>query len=365
MRISETLKNRIIKKPCVQWYRDALQKETEEDEDFDLAEQTFWDYCYEIYLIYKQMGKPFNEKLTIEEARQWKKDVEGGYGRKTLAKKVASLNHYLRLVCDYHGKVLKVKHISRAKTPTVLSLEQVMQIADYWKDKGKHTEALMVRLGFWTACRRDTLHRIHISDMQLDGNKKEIKFVGCKGNKDHTPPISDELAEEIKTYISEHRPKPTEGFEDFLFLMPSGKKIQENKIRYVLHKPATDLGIMEPVHCHTLRTSFIMWAKSVGMPDGEVMSITGHVNAMTIHQCYTVMVNSNLVRDRLNHKKEPKPKPEPKQVKPPEGKLDKEIKLMELKLQYLHEQKQTYEAGTETAKKPKTGPLDTQIRDAY
>ena len=341
MNVCKSLRDKIMKDRCVQWFKETLERERRK---LDLCEQTVWDYLYEIHLFYKDTGIPTNRKITIEDVETWTdKKIEDGMSRKTLGKKNAALKHYLHFVCGYDRSELpKVKHITRAKEPTVLSYEQIMGMVEYARNEGKHTNAIMIYVCFKTACRKDVLHRIRISDLHFDREKKYIRLKKCKGNKDHLCPISDKDAKLIDDYIQQQRPKTKIGQEDYLFLTPGGMKVNHQKIKTVLKRMALKTGITESVHPHTLRTSFIMWARSMGKREEQIMNITGHASAKTIYENYVIRENKDKCYEWLDGQETPK------ETKPPgpsdidklleyerlkESNLEKERENMDLQMQ--------------------------------
>jgi integrase len=354
-----------MEKPCVQWFKTALENEVKTNPDFGMCERTISDYTYQVYLIYRQLGKPYNEKLTIDEAIKWKAEEGQQYGSKTLAAKTAALNRYLQLVCDYNGKPLKVKNIECKRNKTVLSYEQIKDMIDFYENKGKHTEAMMIYIGFHAGGpRKDNMHRIKLRDLILEGNRKGIRFTEMKGNREHICPISDETAEKIKHYIEHYRPEPVRGHEQYLFLMSfgkvSGKKVYSNKYDLVLKYCARKLGITDPVHPHCIRRSFIMWMRRQGKRVEEIKPFTGHKSVKTLYESYIVEEDRESAYKFLNGGSMSKPDntPAPQPTSMLQSDIDKLLELERLRNENLRLQ-----AGIPPIQEPERTTIGHEIRD--
>jgi site-specific recombinase XerD len=342
MNISGKIKNEMKTKVCVIEFQKALEEKVEARE-IELSDHTIEDYCYELYLFFKKLKLPFNRRPTMEQTKQWRKDCIDIYSRKGMAKKIVVLNHYLHLVCGAPEKPLpQIKHISRARVPLVLDGEQIFDMIKYAEDRGKYTVAAMIHTTFVTACRNAVLPTIRLSDLNFKNDKSTITLRKCKGNKDLHVPVSAKDMLKIKTYIEKHRKNPAPGHEDWLFLNKKGEQISDQKLRRALKYCARGVGIRECVHPHVLRHSRIKYCRVVlGMRDEEVICLTGHTKVSTLHESYTVEEDIDNVLKKLNADSV-----QDNNIAPPsnsESNLEKELKLMELKLKLAQQEKENIE----------------------
>jgi site-specific recombinase XerD len=326
--LSQKRKDEILNKPYIKQFREALV-EQKRQKKIRLSEASMFSYCYEVCAFYKYLGLELDQKPTLEQAEKWRQWAIEKYSRKTAARQLSGINHFLHLCCGYSRGVLEpVPNVSRQKTPIRLSTETVMEAVRLLESKAKYTESCLVFTAFVTASRKGTLHKIRLSD--LDFENSIVTLRECKGNLDHKVPMNSDDMAIIKDYIDNLRPEPIKGHEDYLFITSRGKKVAEDRLRDVLRYCGRHLDLKQRIHPHALRRARILDLRQKGYQWEEIMQITGHRDISSL-LAYIQEEDFEKVHEKLNNGTS---ESEPQPVISQKSDIDKEMELYRTKLEY-------------------------------
>lgn len=117
----------------------------------------------------------------------------------------------------------------------------------------------------------------------IDLAAKRIKIDG-KGDRVRYIPLTDDLVDDIKMYLA-RRAQPKEGFEDYLFIGPTGENVKLCWYNKWLKRFAAQAGVPYAVSSHSGRKTFIRYMLDNGATANDVSPITGN-SPETIMQNY-------------------------------------------------------------------------------
>jgi integrase/recombinase XerD len=157
------------------------------------------------------------------------------------------------------------------KLPNVLSKEEVEKILKAPTNL-KHRVAL--RLIYACGLRRGELLKLRITD--IDSNRKIIKIVGAKGNKDRIVPLPEILLQQIREYYVTYKPKK--------WLIEGQRPNQQYSaasLSSVLRNAVKKVKINKPVTLHWLRHSFATHLLESGTSIRVIQELLGHKSSKT------------------------------------------------------------------------------------
>jgi site-specific recombinase XerD len=329
--ISEKRKQNWKNMVCIRQFRKALFEKIKLRE-IEMTEKTLDVYCADLEFIFKQMGLRHDQIPTLDQCLKWKEDCMKRYSRKSMAKRIPILNYYLHYVLDYPEKPIpQIKNISRAKKPTVLTKQQIMDMVDFAESKGKYTDSILIYTGFVTASRKSALLNLKLSDIDFKNNV--ITLRNCKGDLDLNVPMAKSDMEKIKDYIDNHRPKPHKNDSEYLFIGKNGKKVGDSKLLRTLRYCALHCDIGDRVYPHALRHSRIKDLRKQGYSWEEIMTITGHRDITSLSS-YLHEEDFDIVQQKLNNDNNNIAQPQSKK-----SNIEKELEILKLKLELAEKEK--------------------------
>lgn len=191
------------------------------------------------------------------------------YGLRFLLKSEGLPYEYLRLPSIKHEK----------KLPVVLSKQEVWAML-----QGAKLLKHRILIGLLYGCGLRCMEARSVRLQDLDFDRKQLKVVQGKGQKDRYLPLSDHLIRGLKKYIQAEKPK------DYLFNgqpLPGGgggdfdNRYSQRGVQWAVKQAAKFVGITKEVHTHTLRHSYATHLLEDGMDIITLKDLLGHQNLET------------------------------------------------------------------------------------
>jgi integrase/recombinase XerC len=234
-------------------------------------------------------GIPFTH-ITGTMVRTWlagmKEDEMTG---KTLNRKISSLK-------SFYKYQIQQGQLTKSPMETVISpkiskrlpafvaendMEQLLTNLEFTEGWKGYTEKMVIQLFYATGIRLSEL--INCKEKQLDISKRIIKVLG-KGNKERMLPLSPELTEELKKYISQ---KPPEAAGNpHLFVTEKGKTLQPRAVYTFVKFYLSQVTTLQKKSPHVLRHSFATHLMNNGADLNAVKELLGHAS-LAATQVYT------------------------------------------------------------------------------
>ncbi len=227
---------------------------------------------------------------------------ERGYVATTLARKVAAARSFFGfLVAEGTIKTNPTENMSSPSVgkalPKPIPINQVRllleQPAKLSTSEAKRDRA-MLELLYATGMRVSELVALNLGDVTTEGDA----FVRCfgKGRKERIIPIYEQIAQTIRRYVKEDRPRLAHGKkEEALFLNARGERITRQGFWQKLKEYARTAGLSDKISPHTLRHSFATHMLSGGADLRSVQELLGHANISTT-QVYTHLTTEHVRR---------------------------------------------------------------------
>ncbi len=235
-----------------------------------------------------------NPSITVINAmmiRSWLATLKGDENltAKTLNRKISTLKSFFK----FH---LKKETITKSPMTTVISpkinkrlpvfvqednihtLLEHVEFTDDWKGK---TEKLVLEIFYNTGIRLSEL--IQLKQEYIDIYYQQIKVIG-KGNKERIIPISKELMNEIKNYIS-LKPEELKHLPQ-LFISEKGKTLNPRQVYGFVKKYLSLVTTVQKRSPHILRHSFATHLMNNGADLNAVKELLGH-SSLAATQVYT------------------------------------------------------------------------------
>ncbi len=234
-------------------------------------------------------GIPFTH-ITGTMVRTWlagmKEDEMTG---KTLNRKISSLK-------SFYKYQIQQGQLTKSPMETVISpkiskrlpafvaendMEQLLTNLEFTEGWKGYTEKMVIQLFYATGIRLSEL--INCKEKQLDISKRIIKVLG-KGNKERMLPLSPELAEELKKYISQ---KPPEAAGNpHLFVTEKGKTLQPRAVYTFVKFYLSQVTTLQKKSPHVFWHCFATHLMNNGADLNAVKELLGHAS-LAATQVYT------------------------------------------------------------------------------
>ena len=226
---------------------------------------------------------------------------ERGYVDTTLARKVAATKSFFSFLIA--EDIIRTDPTENMSSPTVgkvlpkpISISQVRQLLEQpakLSTAEAKRDAAMLQLLYASGMRISELVSLNLGDVDTAGG-----FVRCfgKGHKERIIPIYEQVAQLVKNYIEETRPKPLRNKEErALFLNPRGDRLTRQGFWQKLKEYAKSADLGVTISPHTLRHSFATHMLSGGADLRSVQELLGHANISTT-QVYTHLTTEHVRR---------------------------------------------------------------------
>jgi integrase/recombinase XerD len=227
---------------------------------------------------------------------------ERGYVPTTIARKVAAARSFFGfMVAEGNIKTNPTENMSSPSVgkalPKPIPINQVRllleQPAKLSTSEAKRDRA-MLELLYASGMRISELVALNMGDVNFEGDY----FVRClgKGRKERIIPLYQQVANVVKKYVDEDRPKLAHGRkETALFLNARGDRLTRQGFWQKLKEYAKSAGLSPQISPHTLRHSFATHMLSGGADLRSVQELLGHANISTT-QVYTHLTTEQVRR---------------------------------------------------------------------
>jgi len=209
-----------------------------------------------------------------------------------------SINRKLSSLRSFYHFLLKIGEISVSPTESISSLKfyaekqipmskEEMQVLNdrVFEEKHDVLEKCIMEVLYQTGIRKAELCGLIFENVDLGRN--DLKIIG-KGNKERYIPISEDLANMLRSYLEIRKPQIEH--ESYFFVNKKGKKLNEKFVYVVVNKYLSLITTKEKRSPHILRHSFATHVLDNGAEISKVKKILGH-SSLASTQVYT---NANI-----------------------------------------------------------------------
>jgi site-specific recombinase XerD len=179
---------------------------------------------------------------------------------------VCSLRFYFRML-DIPDRAVKLPVLKKNKSlPVVLNHDECKRLF-HAPDLLKHK--IILALIYSAGLRSRELSNLRVCD--VDTKRMMIHIRQSKYNKDRYVPLSSKIADGLKKYMCEYKPK------EWLFNgLAEGQKFSSKGIQWVMHRAVKKAGIIKNATVHTLRHSYATHLLEWGMDIVSIKELLGH-----------------------------------------------------------------------------------------
>ncbi len=262
-----------------------------------LAANSVEAYIHDVMLLRQffdlQQKNLFPEQVQFEHLQQFVLFInELGLGDQSQARIISGVRAFYKylmmedLVTNDPTLLLEGPKLKR-KLPEVLHLEEInrmLAVIDHSKADGLRNRAILETL-YGCGLRVTEMVELKVSNLYFDVGF--IKVIG-KGNKERLVPIGEEAIRHINYYREGVRSHLSikYGFEDYVFLNRSGKKLSRIYVFMLIKALAEKAGLKKSISPHTFRHSFATHLIEGGADLRAVQEMLGH-QSITTTEIYT------------------------------------------------------------------------------
>ncbi len=278
----------ILQYPQLQPFLDYLKFEKRYSQHTLISYQNDLEQFF-AYLA-SQFEAPAIDSITPMYIRSWLAELkEEDISAKSINRKISSLKSFfkyqLKTGALLHTPMTTVVSPKISKRLPVYVEQKDMstlfdhvEFTDDWKGR---TERLVLLLFYATGMRLSEL--INLKESQLDASQSQLKVLG-KGNKERIIPVSKELIDDLKAYISE-KPIHKEPIAN-LFVSEKGKPLQPRSVYAFVKEKLGAVTTIQKKSPHILRHSFATHLMNNGADLNAVKELLGH-SSLAATQVYT------------------------------------------------------------------------------
>lgn len=220
------------------------------------------------------------EEITTDKLNAYveslKTDQKNAYTLKTISRKINSMKTFFKFLQS--NEIIKADPATDVKHPKyTVSLPRVLTKLEYraLRDTSRCNLRLftIVELLLQTGMRIGEIARLKLTDLRLEGKKKQIMIKAYASNKERTIEINEEVMVAIRSYLSV-RPHTKDGV-DAVFVTKTGSPLLVRNIRSSIARAFEKAGI-KTATVNDIRNTFIVHQLNNGMPLELVAGIVGH-----------------------------------------------------------------------------------------
>ncbi len=257
------------------------------------SQHTISSYSFDIESFRSFLEINFNEHVVTAKGpmvRTWLASLkECGISSRSINRKISSLKSMYKFL-------MKKGAVKESPMASIISPRSGKRLPQYVDEKSSELlfthvefpegytgmmEKLVLELLYHTGMRQGEL--LGLKDESFDFAGRTVKVFG-KGSKHRVLPVSENLANSVKAFISErNRLWPSAGT---LFLSPTGKKAYPRLIYSIVNKYLSLVTTIEKKSPHVLRHTFATQLMGNGADLNAVKELLGH-SSLAATQVYT------------------------------------------------------------------------------
>jgi len=248
------------------------------------------DLC-QFFQFMQERGFRENE-VTGKLIREWMVSLgERAYAPRSLNRKIAALRAFYRFMVRT-GQLEKnpASGIVSVKTgrrlPEYVRKEQMSEILEQKVSENEFVsirDRVILLLFYGTGIRLSEL--LHLSDRDFDWQAQQVKILG-KRNKERLIPLTDDLCEELKFYVSLREEQFPGQSPECFFLLNNGKPVYARWVYRLVKKYLSGVAVLRRQSPHVLRHSFATHLLNEGADLNAIRELLGHTS-LSVTQVYT------------------------------------------------------------------------------
>lgn len=224
--------------------------------------------------------------------RSWLAEMRGDkISPKTLNRKISTLKSFFRFL-------MKLGQLEQSPMTTIVApkvakrlpsfvaekdmktLQKDVEFPDTWRGK---TDKLLLNVFYATGMRLSEL--INLQERHIDFSNGQLKVLG-KGNKERILPVSNDLCQQIKSYMEDKKMLTTNNGDSTLFTNEKGKILYPKYVYNVVKTQLNKVTTINKKSPHVLRHTFATHLTNNGAELNAVKELLGH-SSLAATQIYT------------------------------------------------------------------------------
>lgn len=225
--------------------------------------------------------------------------LEGGYSRRTVARKMSALRTLYRYVVrdaagESPARLIRAPKLER-RLPDFLYIDEalaLLALPDVSTPVGLRDKALLELL-YATGIRVSECVSLNVHDIRE--SETGILRVFGKGRRERIALYGEEARAALSAYLRSGRPVWAGDAQPALFVNQRGGRMSDRSVRRLVEQYAQRLGLAKHVSPHTFRHSFATHLLEGGADLRAVQELLGHQSLSTT-QIYTHTAREHLMR---------------------------------------------------------------------
>jgi len=255
-----------------------------------LKECLFWLQQRNLTRVH-QISQPHIEAFLKDQETRPNKRKGGALSAAYLNKYIQALklwNSFLAQTGTAHLEIHLDYYETNSELPTVLTEKEITQLYQACSDDtyGLRDRAI---LGLYYGCglRRSEGVAVDVPDVQFSRGLLYVRK--GKGNKERYVPLAGQVAEDLRWYLVEARPKLLKSAQSpSLLISQRSRRLSGQSLALRLAGLVETAGIPKEIGLHSLRHSIATHLLRAGMPLSEIQRFLGHASLEST-QIYTHM----------------------------------------------------------------------------
>lgn len=256
-------------------------------------------YLSDLQTFVSELDLPPEDVTPPEIRRFLSRLVEGGYSRRTIARKMSALRSLYRYLAALDNSTDSPARLIRSpklehRLPDFLYIDEtlaLLTLPDVTTPAGLRDRALLELL-YATGIRVSECTALDVG--QVSSRDGLLRVMG-KGRRERITLYGSHAAAALDAYLHEGRPAWSQDAGGPLFINRRGGRLSDRSVRRLVDQYAARLGTSKRVSPHTFRHSFATHLLEGGADLRAVQELLGHQSLSTT-QIYTHTAREHLMR---------------------------------------------------------------------